>query len=469
MTKAWQRNILQNAIAFERTALSCLEGHLPEDLQGTLYQNGAGRLARGGRRVGHWFDGDGAVLAVEFAGGQAIATYRYVQTEPFAAEERAEAFLYSGYGTHASDSWLGRFRPTKNVANTSVLPLEDRVLALWEGGLPHALDLQTLETLGLDTLDLPAQATYSAHPKRDGVTREIFNFGVNFGRQTSLSLYRSSPEGQIQKQNRIPLSGIPLIHDFALAGAYLVFCVSPVRLSFLPVVLRQKTLSEGMEWRPELGTEIILCDRDRLEVSARFHCDPWYQWHFGNGAVQSDGTIVLDLVRYADFSTNQFLREVATGQTQTVSPSQYWRYHIDPLAKRLIESYPILAQQCEFPVVRSQEVGQPWPETYLSVHRPGVEATTGELLGAIARLDHRQGTVEIADCGADRYPAEAIYATNQKNPDQDWILTVVYNGQAHRSEIWVYERVNFAAPICRLGLPQVIPPSFHGKWHPARP
>ncbi|MEB3295261.1 MAG: carotenoid oxygenase family protein [Synechococcales bacterium] len=464
MAKTWKQSILQHGIPFPSTGLTCLEGHLPTELQGTLYQNGPGRLTRGGLRVGHWFDGDGAVLAVKIKDGQAIATYRYVETEQFLAEEKANTFLYSGYGTHAAGNWLNRFRSTKNVANTSVLPLDDRLLALWEGGLPHALDRQTLEMLGVDSLALPASGTYSAHPKRDGVTGEIFNFGVNFGQQTSLNLYRSSPNGQIKKQNRIPLCGIPLIHDFVLAGSYLIFCVSPVQLSFLPLILRQKTLSEAMTWRPELGTEIILCDRDRLEVCGRFQCEPWYQWHFGNGAEQPDGTIAFDLVRYSDFSTNEFLREVATGETQTISPCQYWRYHVDPQAKRLLDSYPILPQQCEFPVVRSQEVGQPWQQTYLLVHRPGVDASMGELFGALACLDHATGAVEIANCGEDSYPGEPIYAPDQKSPDQGWILTVVYNGQAHSSEVWVYESVNFSEPVCRLGLPQVIPPSFHGKW-----
>jgi len=39
---------------------------IPEGLRGSLYRNGPARLERGGVRVGHWFDGDGAILAVHF-------------------------------------------------------------------------------------------------------------------------------------------------------------------------------------------------------------------------------------------------------------------------------------------------------------------------------------------------------------------------------------------------------------------
>lgn len=51
----------------------------------------------------------------------------------------------------------------KNPANTSVMALPDKLLAMWEGGPPHALDLQTLDTFGLGTLGkLKAHSAYSA-------------------------------------------------------------------------------------------------------------------------------------------------------------------------------------------------------------------------------------------------------------------------------------------------------------------
>lgn len=51
---------------FPLTSLAILSGEIPEGLQGTLYRNGPARLVRGDWRVGHWFDGDGAILAVHF-------------------------------------------------------------------------------------------------------------------------------------------------------------------------------------------------------------------------------------------------------------------------------------------------------------------------------------------------------------------------------------------------------------------
>ena len=106
------------------------------------------------------------------------------------AEEKADKFLYPNYGmTAPGPAWLRWTKSVKNAANTSVLALPDRLLALWEGGLPHSLDLQTLETQGTDDLgSLESGSSYSAHCKRDPITGNIFNFGITQGVSTKLNL-----------------------------------------------------------------------------------------------------------------------------------------------------------------------------------------------------------------------------------------------------------------------------------------
>src|SRR4028119_297094 len=177
MRRAWAKAIAQPATEFPLTPLPILSGKIPEGLRGVLYRNGPGRLERGGVRVGHWFDGDGAILGVHFTDAGATGLYRYVQTCGYLEESAAGEFLYGNYGmTAPGPVWNQWLRPVKNAANTSVLALPDKLLALWEGGNPHALDLQTLETRGLDDLaGLSDELSYSAHPKCDPQTGEILD------------------------------------------------------------------------------------------------------------------------------------------------------------------------------------------------------------------------------------------------------------------------------------------------------
>ena len=464
--KAWSKAIARPATEFESTPLSIIDGAIPPDLRGSLYRNGPARLSRNGQRVGHWFDGDGAILGVHFTDEGATGVYRYVQTKGYLEEEKQDKFIYPNYGmTAAGPFWNNLLKPVKNAANTSVLALDDRLLALWEGGKPHALDLETLETIGIDDLSsLKDKQSFSAHPKVDGVTGEIFNYGVSPGKSTILNLYRYDRSCELQQHNSHTLSGLPLIHDFCLAGQYLVFLVSPVRVSLAPIALGQKSYSDAMEWKPELGTEILIFDRNDLSLVSRGTTDSWFQWHFANGYVDENNNIVTEFTRYEDFDTNQYLKEVASGYTETSAPGTMWSLVIDPQSAEVISNERISSACSEFPLVSPDKVGQPWRYTYLNVHRPGVSHGE-ELFNAIAVFDRETKNTAIADLGANCYPSEPILVPSQDNSEVGWLLTVVYNGDTDKSEVRIYQSDLLSEPpVCRLALPSVIPPGFHGTW-----
>ena len=148
-----------------------------------------------------------------------------------------------------------------------------------------------------------------------------------------------------------------------------MFCIPPVRLHPLPILAYLKSYSEALEWQPDLETEIVVVDRDSLQVVSRMQAEPWYQWHFSNGYELPDGSVVVGIARYADFQTNQFLKEVATGQTQTDAPSAFWQLRLHPQTGKVLEMQQLLDRSCEFPIVPPATVGQVSRYTYLSLHR----------------------------------------------------------------------------------------------------
>ncbi|WP_293349932.1 MULTISPECIES: carotenoid oxygenase family protein [unclassified Microcoleus] len=466
--KSWAKSLARPAAEFPLTQLSVKTGKIPDGLRGTLYRNGPARLERGGVAAGHWFDGDGAILAVHFTDVGAMAVYRYVQTAGYLAEAKADRFLYSNYGmTAPGPVWLRWTKTVKNAANTSVLALPDRLLALWEGGPPHSLDLQTLETIGTDNLgNLAGEFSYSAHCKRDPISGNIYNFGVVPGATTNLNLYKSNSTGKVVQKATIALNGLPLIHDFVLAGKYLIFFVPPVRLNFLPVLAGISSYGESFEWKPELGTEILVVDSETLSLVSRGKTDPWFQWHFANGFVKEDGEVAVDFVRFADFTTNQRLKEVATGETHTDAEGILCRVHLNPLTAKVTGIEELLDKPCEFPIVPASEIGQDSRYIYLAMYRPDVNIVP-ERYGAIARLDTKTRNLTIADCGENRYPAEPIYVPDISS-EKGWILTVIYDGNSDSSEVWIYEGDGLSRPpVCQLELPGVIPLGFHGTWKSA--
>lgn len=465
-TPAWKNGILTAGQEFGPVALEVLSGAIPAGLRGSLYRNGPAKLSRGSQTVGHWFDGDGAVLGVHFTDEGATGIYRYVQTKGWQKEEQAGRYIFAGYGMlPPGPIWSRLNKEVKNAANTSVLALPNKVLALWEGGPPHALTLAALETLGVDDLEGLKGRTFSAHPKRDPHTGDIYNFGVSVGPKTKLNLYRSDASGRIQQENFISVDGFPLIHDWAIAGRYLVFCIPPVRIQPLPLLTRLKGFSDAMEWQPKLGTEILVIDRDTLQIVSRTTTDPWYQWHFGNGYEHPDGSIEIEILRFADFQTNQRLKEVAFGSLQTQADGTLWRLRLNPQTGQVLENRQVLSRSCEFPLCQPQEVGQPSRYTYLVVHRAATDTCT-EIFDAIACFDHDTETLIEADLGQQRYPTEPIYAPDANHSAQGWLLVVIYDGNQNNSQLWIYDAAKLDEdPVCRLALPEIVPLGFHGTWN----
>jgi carotenoid cleavage dioxygenase-like enzyme len=181
--------------------------------------------------------------------------------------------------------------------------------------------------------------------------------------------------------------------------------------------------------------------------------------------VLPDGNVRLDFVHFPDFiQTNEYLREVPTGITKTASHGHLWQVILNPKTAQILSKTPIIERSCEFPVINPQLTGQDWRYTYVALQRPGIEPGA-EWFGAIARVDYQTDQIIEADLGENKYPNEPLYITHPTDPDQGWIITLVYDGDRHQSEVWIWDEARLDQdPVCRLGLPSVIPFGFHGTW-----
>ena len=463
----WHKALAQPAKEFTTTTLKILFGKIPEDLSGTYFQNGTGRLQRGNQSVGHWFDGDGAILRVAIGESQATGTYRYVKTKGYLEETAANKFLYGNYGRrYPGPLWKhipGLFtgNSVKNAANTAVFALPDKLLALWEAGNPHSLDLETLETYGIDSLGwLNTAQQFSAHPLRDPISGEIYSIGVT--PQCQLKIYRCNNTFNLIKQVSIPLKTVPMVHSFVIAGPYLVFLVSPVVIDPLKLLLNQQSFAEAAEWKAQQGTRILIVDRETLNTVSDSNTDDWFQWHYGNGCIETDGSIRIDFVRFDDFThINKVLREVPTGHIKTEAYGRLWQIRLEPTSGKVLSNECVLDRDCEFPKVAASKVGQPWQHTYFMMHRDGV-STGANWFGALGRFNYVTGQLLQADLGEGYYANEPMHVSNLNG--KNWLLDVVFNANEHQSEFWIFDADTLGEPICRLALPSTIPLGFHGTW-----
>ncbi|EFJ53253.1 hypothetical protein VOLCADRAFT_115826 [Volvox carteri f. nagariensis] len=132
--------------------LQVTDGQLPAGLTGTFFRNGPGCFTRGQDSAGHPYDGDGLVASVALPGdGRAFFRSAFVRTAERQAEVQAGQLLFRGaLASPGRGGLLGNAGNValRNAANAGVVLQGGRLLALYPGGLPYALDPVTLVTRG---------------------------------------------------------------------------------------------------------------------------------------------------------------------------------------------------------------------------------------------------------------------------------------------------------------------------------
>jgi len=457
-TPPWQRGFesLREEWSY---AIEEVDGRVPDGLRGTLYRNGPVTYEAGGQPFGHWFDGDGMLSAVTFANGRAYYRNRFVRTQAYLDEQAAGKVLYRGYGTQRPGGALANaFRFPQNRANTSVVFHGGRLLALWEGGLPYALDPRDLATLGPFDFDgrLGARLPFSAHPKVDPKTGELWNFGVSYGRTAVLHLYRVGAGGGLEARRDLPLPEPVYVHDFALTERHCVFCLGPAVFSPLAFLLGWKSFADAFTWKPSVPTRILLVPRDGEEART-ITTEPFFQLHFAN-ACEREGQLWVDLARYADFAISEQYRL----PVRPKSAARLWRLRIDPQGGG-VEGTALAPSQVEFPQWDLRRTGRPYRYVYAVTLQDGRDSfPTG-----LVRVDLSTGKREAHDFGPTGYPGEPVFVPARENAEEaeGWVVTFVYDAVAHRTRVVVLDARDLAArPLCVLSLRHHVPFGFHGVF-----
>jgi all-trans-8'-apo-beta-carotenal 15,15'-oxygenase len=357
------------------------------------------------------------------------------------------------------------FRQPANVSNTSVVMQGDRLLSLWEGGPPFALDPATLDTRGTETFGGTVKA-FSAHPKIDPDTGEMFNFGVDYGVKTTLTPYR------IHKgiTTRLPPVTLPypvMNHDFVLTPHHLAFCIGPILLWTRPFVLGQRSFDSALYWDGGRPTLILLVPRDGGGKPRIIETDAFFQFHFANG-FEEDGALVLDLARYPDYVTiGQALRDYWKSKWPSDGMAALTRMRVD-LATGKIESKTYDSGTAnEFPRINPAYAGKRQRYAYIACN--SADRTIG-IQQQVARVDLETGAVARHDFGPGGYPGEPLFiATSPGGAEEDGVVvTLVFDAARRRTEVVGLDARDLAArPLFVAPLKHHVPFPLHGTFAPA--
>lgn len=448
-------------VADELTAVPCeiIDGAVPAGLRGQFVRNGPNPMFE---PIGayHMFDGDGMLHGLSFADGAVTYSNRWIRSRGLRAEMRHGAAVYSGLSElgHWPDRELtGDAGPVKNPANTHIIRHAERLLALWEGGLPTEVTAE-LDTVGEYDFDGRLREAMTAHPRIDPRTGELFFFGYSV-MEPRLQYYVADAQGRLVHNTAIDLPAAVMMHDFIITEEHAVFLDSPI-------VFNLETMGRGplVEWKPENGTRIGVMPRlgDGADITW-YEIDPGHVQHFWNGWLNGS-RIEFSGSRLAapNFGIDPTLPlDQQAADNQPGRPARYWVdlqsgeagwEHTDDLPGdfcRFNDAFNGVKSSYAYMSAFGGEVGDP-----------------GDF-DTIVKYDQDTGVRTMWHSGPSGHVGETVFAADPEGSAEDdgWLINAVFDDATGTTDVVVLDARDVeAGPVLRARTPQRIPFGFHANW-----
>jgi all-trans-8'-apo-beta-carotenal 15,15'-oxygenase len=474
-TRSWNAAMAASPGALDITVpASAIEGVMPEALRGgQLLSNGPG-WTRIGDRTAHPFDGHGYVRAFSFADdGSCTVRARYVQTATYKLEAQAGRMVRRGFATNLASRWSNiGFGPPRNVANTTIQRFGERLLAGWEGGLPHALDPDSLETIGEDDLDgAIAGQTTLAHFKRDAQLDRLVSCSLRNGRTTTLTFREFDAQRRLMRTREGGIAGMLFAHDFALTPSWYVVGGNPLRLR--PAELARMLLGSGTLLRsvePDLtqpGVLHLIAREGAAVVRTVKLPGPAFVVHFGN-AFEQDGAVVVDAAVFSRFTFGEEFGY--TGPSTPFDPAlpeargaqRLLRITV-PASSDTATWEPLTTHGVDFPRFHPDHEGRPTPMLFGATRRdPRFSDPFDSVIGV--DLIDRQRPAALWTAPDNVFVGEPVVVPNPERDDGGFVVSILSDGLQQQTRLAVFAARDIAAgPVAVVPFP-LLPIAFHGDW-----
>jgi all-trans-8'-apo-beta-carotenal 15,15'-oxygenase len=450
-------------------SVESVSGRVPPFVRGTLFMNGPGRFGSGDARYRHWLDGDGMVGSLRIDDDDAHVTARYVRSRKYVEEETARRPIFRTFGTAFPADRLMRGVSLESPVNVSVAWFCGRLLAFGEQGIPWEIDPVTIATTGPFTFGgkLNELSPFSAHPKIDPRTGELFNFGVSFAAtQPALHVYRFGADGALTYRRRIPLPYACSIHDFSLGSRHLLFHISPYIVNIDRLVVDAAPLLDALSWEPERQSRLWVVDRESGRLLNEIEVPPRYVLHHA-GCAETDGRLELDIVELDEPVYRQY---VIDALFSTVAAGRAVRISIDvergAIVDRLETSY---SNAPDFPACDSR--GGVASSRLWMLGISGAGHTGRKLFDELVAIDWSAPAcwrVYRAPRGC-CFAGEPTFVADPENAEGGCVLCPMLDLTGGRTMFGAFDaRAIERGPIATLTIPAALPLFFHGIFAPRR-
>jgi carotenoid cleavage dioxygenase len=418
-------------------------GHIPQELTGQLLRIGPNPI-KPDPATHHWFLGTGMVHGLQLRDGRAQwYRNRFVRDDDLVEEKG-----WPSVAGPKNELQLGG-----GLANTNIIYHAGKRLAVVEGGnLPVELDC-SLETVTRTNFAGTLPGGLSAHPHLDADSGEL-HAAVYSPLWDYVQHVVIGAQGDVIRAENISVPGQPMVHDCMITQNYFI-------VLDLPVTLSMEAAEQGAplpyHWNPNHNARVGLLPRRGSAQDISWHeVDPCYVFHPMNGYEDSQGRIVLDVVRHPRMFASDTL-----GPNEGTATLDRWI--IDRDKTKVYESR-LDDEGQEFPRISECLTGKPYRYGYC------VTLGAGFSVGGLIKHDLQAARKQTYSEGAERMFLEPVFVPKPGATAEDdgWLMAFVYDSESNTSDVVILEAADIeTGPIATIHLPVRVPFGFHGNWVPA--
>ncbi|KAK2637048.1 hypothetical protein Ddye_031840 [Dipteronia dyeriana] len=458
-------------------------GHLPECLNGEFVR--VGPNSKFSPVAGyHWFDGDGMIHGLRIKDGKATYVSRYVKTSRLKQEEffGGSKFMKIGdlkgiFGLLMVNLQMLRTKLKVldvtygyGTGNTALIYHHGKLLALSEADKPYAIKVLEdgdLQTLGLLDYDKRLKHSFTAHPKVDPYTGEMFTFG--YAHDPPYITYRViSKDGFMHDPVPITVPAPIMMHDFAITENYAIFMDLPLYFRPKEMVKENKLIFTFDETKKARFGVLPRYAKNEAQIRW-FELPNCFIFHNANAWEEGDEVVLITCrLQNPDLDmVNGAVKE----KLENFSNELYeMRFN---MKTGLASQKKLSASAVDFPRVNECYTGRKQRYVYGTI-LDSIAKVIGivkfdlhaEAEAGKTKLEVGGNVKGIFDLGPGRFGSEAVYVPREpgtsSEEDDGYLIFFSHDEKTGKSVVIVIDAKTMSAdPVAVVELPHRVPYGFH--------
>ncbi|XP_058006907.1 carotenoid 9,10(9',10')-cleavage dioxygenase 1 isoform X1 [Hevea brasiliensis] len=460
-----------------------VKGYLPDCLNGEFVR--VGPNPKFAPVAGyHWFDGDGMIHGMRIKDGKANYVRRYVRTSRLQQEEffGGSKFMKIGdlkglFGLLMVSMQMLRAKLKlldmsygQGTANTALIYHHGKLLALQEADKPYVVKVMEdgdLQTVGLLDYDKRLKHSFTAHPKVDPITGEMFTFG--YSHEPPYITYRViSKDGVMHEPVPITISDPIMMHDFAITENYAIFLDLPLYFRPKEMVKDKKLIFTFDDTKKARFGVLPRYAKDDHQIRW-FELPNCFIFHNAN-AWEEEDEVVLITCRLQNPDLDMVSGNVKEKLENFANELYEMRFN---MKTGVASQKRLSASAVDFPRVNESYTGRKQRYVYGTI-LDSIAKVTGiikfdlhaESQPGATKLEVGGNVEGIFDLGPGRFGSEAIFVPRKpgtsSEEDDGYLIFFVHDENTGKSSVNVIDAKTMSSDLVAVvELPHRVPYGFH--------